>query len=62
MALHCIDWFLIIIAIMLHFINMGAGVFFTQNRLGKNEKIFKTIKFKTMSGMPIASCSLMRTA
>ena len=35
--------------ILLHFANKGAGVFFTQPRPGKNEKIFKAIKFKTMT-------------
>jgi len=35
--------------ILLHFANKGAGVFFIQDRPGKNEKIFKVIKFKTMT-------------
>ena len=35
--------------ILLHFANKGAGVFFTQDRPGKNEKIFKALKFKTMT-------------
>ncbi len=35
--------------ILLHFSNKGAGVFFTQGRPGKNEKIFKALKFKTMT-------------
>ena len=48
-ALLCIGWFLIIIAIWLHFANKGAGAFFYQERPGKDEKIFKVIKFKTMS-------------
>lgn len=33
----------------LHFANKGAGVFFTQERPGKNGKIFKVVKFKTMT-------------
>lgn len=41
--------FLLIIAISLHFANKGAGVFFTQDRPGKNGKIFKVIKFKSMT-------------
>lgn len=49
LALLCIGWFLIIIAIWLHFVNKGAGVFFFQERPGKNAKIFKVIKFKTMT-------------
>lgn len=40
---------LLIIIIFLHFANKGAGVFFTQDRPGKNAKIFKAIKFKTMT-------------
>lgn len=35
--------------IFLHFANKGAGVFFTQDRTGKDAKIFKAIKFKTMT-------------
>lgn len=35
--------------ILLHFANKGAGVFFTQDRPGKSEKIFKALKFKTMT-------------
>lgn len=48
-ALLLIGWFLIIITIFLHFANKGAGAFFTQDRPGKNAKIFKVIKFKTMT-------------
>ena len=48
-ALLLIGWFLIIIAIWLHFANKGAGAFFFQERPGKDEKIFKVIKFKTMT-------------
>ena len=49
LALLLIGWFLIIIAIWLHFANKGAGAFFFQDRPGKNGKIFKVIKFKTMT-------------
>lgn len=41
--------FLLIITIWLHFANKGAGAFFTQERPGKNGKIFKVIKYKTMT-------------
>src|SRR5574344_899414 len=44
-----IGWFLIIIAIWLHFANKGSGAFFFQERPGKDAKIFKVIKFKTMT-------------
>lgn len=40
---------LFIITLWLHFANKGAGAFFTQERPGKNNKIFKVIKFKTMT-------------
>ena len=40
---------LLIITIWLHFANKGAGVFFFQERPGKNAKLFKVIKFKTMT-------------
>lgn len=33
----------------LHFANKGAGAFFFQERPGKNGKIFKVVKFKTMT-------------
>lgn len=48
-ALLLIGWFLIIVAVILHFANKGAGAFFTQDRPGKDEKIFKLIKFKSMT-------------
>ena len=41
--------FLLIITVWLHFANKGAGAFFYQERPGKNEKIFKVIKFKSMT-------------
>lgn len=40
---------LLIMTLWLHFANKGAGAFFTQKRPGKNGKIFKVIKFKTMT-------------
>ena len=40
---------LLVVTIWLHFVNQGAGVFFTQERPGKNARIFKIIKFKTMT-------------
>jgi lipopolysaccharide/colanic/teichoic acid biosynthesis glycosyltransferase len=49
LALLLIGWLLIIIAIWLHFANNGAGAFFFQERPGKDAKIFKVIKFKTMT-------------
>ena len=40
---------LLVITIWLHFTNKGAGAFFFQERPGKDEKIFKVIKFKSMT-------------
>ena len=40
---------LLLITIWLHFANKGAGAFFTQERPGKDGKIFKVIKFKSMT-------------
>ena len=48
-ALLLIGWLLILIAVLLHFSNKGAGAFFYQERPGKGEKIFKVIKFKSMT-------------
>lgn len=48
-ALILISPFLLIITLWLHFTNKGAGAFFFQERPGKNAKIFKVIKFKTMT-------------
>ena len=48
-VLICISPILIVVTIWLHFANKGAGAFFLQERPGKNAKVFKVIKFKTMT-------------
>lgn len=48
-ALSIIWPFLLIVTIWLYFANKGAGAFFFQERPGKDGKIFKVIKFKTMT-------------
>lgn len=48
-ALIVVSPVLLVVTIWLHFANKGAGAFFTQPRPGKNGKIFKVIKFKTMT-------------
>lgn len=48
--------------ILLHFANKGAGVFFAQDRPGKNEKIFKALKFKTMTDERDAEGNLLPDA
>lgn len=48
-ALIVISPILLVVTIWLHCANKGAGAFFFQERPGKNAKIFKVIKFKTMT-------------
>ena len=48
-ALICISPILLVVTVWLHFANKGAGAFFLQERPGKDGKIFKVIKFKTMT-------------
>ncbi|WP_288275584.1 sugar transferase [uncultured Prevotella sp.] len=48
-ALICISPILLVITTWLHFANKGAGAFFFQERPGKDGKIFKVIKYKTMT-------------
>ncbi len=47
------------IAVWLHFANRGAGAFFFQPRPGKDAKIFKVIKFKTMTDEKDAEGNLL---
>jgi len=58
-ALLLIGWLLVLITIFLHFANKGAGAFFFQERPGKDEKIFKVIKFKTMTDERDANGNLL---
>lgn len=53
---------LLLITIWLHFANKGAGAFFTQERPGKNGKIFKVIKYKTMTDERDAQGNLLPDA
>ena len=48
-ALISISPVLLVVTVWLHFANKGAGAFFFQERPGKDGKIFKVIKFKTMT-------------
>ena len=48
-ALVCLSPILLLVTAWLHFANRGAGAFFTQERPGKDGRIFKIIKFKTMT-------------
>ena len=49
LAILCFSPILIVVTVWLHFANKGAGAFFTQERPGKDEKIFRVIKFKSMT-------------
>jgi lipopolysaccharide/colanic/teichoic acid biosynthesis glycosyltransferase len=49
LALLCLCPLLLVVTIWLHFANKGAGAFFFQERPGMNGKIFKIIKFKSMT-------------
>lgn len=53
---------LIIVTIWLHFANKGAGAFFAQERPGKGGKVFKVIKFKTMTDERDADGNLLPDA
>lgn len=61
-ALVCISPVLIVVAIWLHFANKGAGAFFLQERPGWQGKIFKIIKFKTMTDERDAEGNLLPDA
>ena len=49
MALIVLSRVYLVVTIWLHFANKGAGAFFYQERPGKNEKIFKIYKYKSMT-------------
>lgn len=49
LGLAMVGWLLLLVAVWLRFANKGAGAFFLQERPGWHGKIFKIIKFKTMT-------------
>lgn len=53
---------LLLVTLWPHFANKGAGAFFTQERPGRNGKIFKVIKFKTMTDERDADGNLLPDA
>lgn len=61
-AIICISPILLVVTIWLHFANKGAGAFFFQERPGKDAKIFKVIKFKTMTDERDADGNLLPDA
>ena len=61
-GLICISPILIVVTIWLHYANKGAGAFFMQERPGKGGKIYKVIKFKTMTDEKDADGNLLPDA
>ena len=61
-ALLIISPILLVVTIWLHFANKGAGAFFFQERPGLHGKIFKVIKFKTMTDERDAEGNLLPDA
>ena len=61
-ALLCLSPILLVVTIWLHFANKGAGAFFTQERPGKDAKVFRVIKFKTMTDERDAEGNLLPDA
>ena len=61
-ALICISPILLVVTIWLHFANKGAGAFFFQERPGLHGKIFKVIKYKTMTDERDADGNLLPDA
>lgn len=53
---------LLVVTIWLHFANKGAGAFFFQERPGLHGKIFKVIKYKTMTDERDAEGNLLPDA
>lgn len=53
---------LLVVTIWLYFANKGAGAFFTQERPGKDEKIFRLYKFKSMTDERDAEGNLLTDA
>lgn len=53
---------LLLVTLWLHFANKGAGAFFTQERPGRNGKLFKVIKFKSMTDERDADGNLLPDA
>jgi len=55
----CFSPVLLVVAVFLHFANKGTGAFFLQERPGKDGKIFRIVKFKTMTDERDAQGSLL---
>lgn len=62
LALLCFGWLILLLALLLHFANHGAGAFFYQIRPGKNNKPFRIYKFKSMTDERDANGELLPDA
>lgn len=62
MAILILSPLLIVVTIWLHFANKGAGAFFFQTRIGRGEKPFKVMKFKSMTDEKDAGGNLLPDA
>ena len=62
LALLLIGWLILLVWLFLHFANKGAGAFFLQERPGKDGKIYRVIKFKTMTAERDAEGKLLPDA
>ena len=62
LGLLCLSPVLAAITVWLHFANRGAGAFFRQERPGLHGKIFKVVKFKTMTDERDAAGNLLPDA
>ena len=58
-VLICLSPLLLVVTLWLHFANKGTGAFFLQERPGKDGKIFRIVKFKTMTDERDAQGSLL---
>ena len=61
-ALVCLSPILLVVTVWLHFANKGAGAYFFQERPGLHGKIFKIVKFKTMTDERDAEGNLLPDA
>ena len=62
LAIICLSPLLLVVTIWLHFANKGAGAFFRQERPGKDAKIFRVVKFKSMTDERDANGNLLPDA
>ena len=61
-ALVCLSPLLLVVTVWLHLANKGAGAFFLQERPGLHGKVFRIIKFKTMTDERDADGNLLPDA